>query len=424
MRQTLRLRIERLGRRGEGVASQDNAPVFVPFGLPGEEVLAEVEGERGWIVELIAPRPDRQAPICPHYGVCGGCAVQTLPNDAYADWKRKLVVTALDRAGLKPDVDPLVDAHGEGRRRATFHARFGPPKSPVRIGFMRARAHEIVDLDRCPVLAPAMENALAAARRIAGLLARAEKPLDLVVTATDAGLDVDLRGLGAASSGLRRSLVAAATDVDLARLSNHGDILVERRAPTLRLGEALLLLPPGAFLQATARGESLLADHVLAALGAASRVSDLFCGIGTFALRLAGRASVDAFDSDGPAVAALERAARAAPQLHPVTAHRRDLFARPVLAEELKRIEGLVFDPPRAGAAAQAVEIARSGVGTVVAVSCDAVTFARDAVILTGGGYVLERVTPIDQFRFSPHVEIVGVFRKAAAAGKSRRLLS
>jgi 23S rRNA (uracil1939-C5)-methyltransferase len=163
---------------------------------------------------------------------------------------------------------------------------------------------------------------------------------------------------------------------------------------------------------------------VLAALGTAARVADLFCGIGTFALRLAGRASVDAYDSDGPAVAALERSARAAPQLHPVMAQRRDLFVRPVLAEELKRIEGLVFDPPRAGAAAQAAEIARSGVRTVVAVSCDAVTFARDAAILTGGGYVLEGVTPIDQFRFSPHVEIIGLFRKAVAAGRGRRLLS
>ncbi len=218
MSQRLRLRIERLGRRGEGVATHDGAPVFVPFGLPGEELWAEVDGERGWISEMIAPRPDRQLPVCPHYGFCGGCAVQTLPQDAYAGWKREIVVTALDRAGLKADVGPLVDAHGEGRRRATFHARFGPPNNSVRVGFMRARAHEIVDLDVCPVLAPAMEGALAAARRIAGLLARAEKPLDLVVTATGAGLDVDLRGLGAAGSGLRRSLVAAATEVDLARL--------------------------------------------------------------------------------------------------------------------------------------------------------------------------------------------------------------
>lgn len=416
-----RLHVERLGRRGEGLARLGASHVSIPYALPGEEVLVDVEGDRGQIVDHVRMRPDRVAPLCPVFGRCGGCAVQALPFADYAAWKRGLVVEALDRAGIEAEVAPLVDAHGAGRRRATLHARFGHPDAPVRVGYMQARAHDLIDIDDCPILTPGLAEGLAAARRVARVLAQSGKPADIVLTETETGLDVDIRGLGAAGEQVSQGLVRAADPLDLARIANHGDVLVTRRTPVLRMGEALVEPPPGAFLQATVQGEMALAALVLAASSGARRVADLFCGIGTFALRLAALASVAAYDSDAGAVAALRRAAGRA-RLTNVTAETRDLFRRPMMAGELESFDTIVFDPPRAGAAAQAEQIAAGRVPTVLAVSCDPLTFARDAGILVRGGYHLERVTPIDQFRHSAHVELVAVFRKARPARKRRIL--
>ncbi len=434
----VRLAIDHLGRRGEGVAhptsggggeadGPDRDTVYVPYALPGETVLAERQGERARIVETLVARPDRLDPICPHYGTCGGCAVQTLPAPDYLAWKRDLVVTALAKAGLTASaapVAPALDAHGEGRRRATFHSRLDAPRSPPRVGFMQARAHTIVDLACCPILSPGMAGALPAARRVAAILSQSGRPLDIVVTATDTGLDVDLRGLGKASDEQARALISAAAALGLARLSNHGDVLVEARPPTLRMGRAALAMPPGAFLQATAAGEEALAERVRSGLGGAKRVADLFCGTGTFALRLAEAAAVTAVDSERAALAALVRAAAGAPGLRQPTTEMRDLFKRPLAAAELAGFDAVVFDPPRAGAAAQAAEIARSGVPRVVAVSCDPGTFARDAAALVAGGYRIERVEPVDQFRYSAHIELVALFTRPAPAAKRRKLLS
>ncbi len=319
---------------------------------------------------------------------------------------------------------PTLDAHGAGRRRATFHSRLDAPRAPPRVGFMQARAHSIVDLAFCPILSPGMAGALPAARRVAAILSQSGRPLDIVVTATDTGLDLDLRGLGKADDAQTRALISAAAALDLARLSNHGDVLVEARAPTLRMGGAALVLPPGAFLQATAAGEDALAGRVRAGVGGAKRVADLFCGVGTFALRLGEAAAVTAVDSERAAMAALVRAAAGAAGLRQPRTELRDLFKRPLAAAELAAFDAVVFDPPRAGAAAQAAEIARSGVPRVVAVSCDPGTFSRDAATLVAGGYRIEGVEPVDQFRYSAHVELVAVFTRPAAAPKKRKLLS
>ena len=420
----VRLVIDHLGRRGEGVAHRGGDTVYVPYALPGETVLAELQGERARIVETTVARPDRLAPICPYYGTCGGCAVQTLPAPDYLAWKRDLVVTALAKAGLDAPVLPTRDAHGAGRRRATFHSRLEAPRSPPRVGFMQARAHSIVDLAFCPILSPDMAGALPAARRVAAILSQSGRPLDIVVTATDTGLDLDLRGLGKADDAQTRALISAAAALDLARLSNHGDVLVEARAPTLRMGRAALVLPPGAFLQATEAGEAALAERVRAGVAGAKRVADLFCGVGTFALRLGEAAAVTAVDSERLAMAALVRAAAGAPGLRQPRTEVRDLVKRPLAAAELAAFDAVVFDPPRAGAAAQSAEIARSGVPRVVAVSCDPGTFARDAATLVAGGYRIESVEPVDQFRHSAHVELVAVFTRPTAAAKRRKLLS
>lgn len=409
--------INRLGQRGEGVASASSGTVYVPYALPDETVRADIEGAIGQLVEVTAARVDRIAPICPSFGRCGGCAVQSLPTLPYTEWKRGLVSDALRKAGISAEVAPLVDAHGVGRRRATFHARVQPSPNvlahrKLRVGFMRARAHEVIDLAACPILSPRMNDALPAARALAAHLASLGKPVDLVMTETDAGLDADIRGTGTIPSALRDRLGHEAVRLDLARVSIHGELLLERRAPLLHMGGARVLLPPGAFLQATVQGEEVLAALVRTGVGQARRLADLFCGLGTFALRLAETATIHAVDLEGPALAALLKAASAAPNLRPVTVEARDLFRRPLVPQDLARFDTVIFDPPRAGAEAQAEALARSKVATVVAVSCNPATFARDAGLFLAGGYQLVDVTPVDQFRYSSHIELVGVFKR------------
>ena len=235
---------------------------------------------------------------------------------------------------------------------------------------------------------------------------------DAVLTASDAGIDAAVKAERKVVEREAPKLAKFADIHDLARLSVNGEVIATRRSPTLAMGGAVAVLPPGAFLQATAEGEAVLSSLVLAALGKSKAVADLFSGCGPFALRIAARARVLAIDSDKPAMAALLRAHREASGLKPLTSEVRDLFKAPLVPTEMKDIDAVVFDPPRAGAEAQAKQLARSNVKTVIAVSCDPVTLARDAEILRGGGYALERLTPVDQFKWSAHVECVGVFRK------------
>jgi 23S rRNA (uracil1939-C5)-methyltransferase len=416
------LHIDRLGARGEGIAQGAQGPIYVPYALPGDTILAEVQGERGRLIEISTPSPDRIAAFCPHYGICGGCAVQALAPRPYAVWKRGLLVEALRHAGIETEVADLVDAHGMGRRRATFHARYDA-RGRARVGYMRARGHDLVDLDSCPILAPQMRGALAAAHAVAGALGAAQTPLDISVTAALSGLDIDIRGHGPMRAAQIQSLVGVAEAQDLARIANDRLCLVERRPPLLWMGKAEVAPPPGAFLQATEAGEEALATKVREGLAGGRRIADLFAGIGTFSLRLAEQAQVHAVDCNEPALAALTKAARA-PGLRAVTIEPRDLFRRPLGKEELERFDAVLFDPPRAGAEAQARALAQSAVPLVVAVSCNAQSFARDAALLLAGGYRIESLTPFDQFRHSPHIECVGVFRRSQdKLRRPRRLL-
>jgi 23S rRNA (uracil1939-C5)-methyltransferase len=417
-----RLKIERLGQRGEGIAQGVHGLVFVPYALAGETVLAEVDGQRGHLAEVLVASPERIAAFCPHFGICGGCAVQTLAAPAYEAWKRDLLVQALQHAKINVPVGDLVDAHGSGRRRASFHVRYDI-RGNAKTGFMQARAHEIVEIDSCPILAPSMRGALAAARELATALQASQKPLDMAVTASLSGLDIDIRGHGPLDASATQRLIQIAERHDLARLCNHGQLLVERRTPILRMGRADVSPPPGAFLQATEAGELALASRVEEALDGANRVADLFAGVGTFALRLAETARVHAVDTEEPSLAALAKAARAVPGLQGVTIERRDLFRRPLTPDELAAYDAVVFDPPRAGAEAQAKALASSTVRLVAAVSCNVQSFARDAALLCAGGYDIASVTPLDQFRHAPHVEIIGVFRRPAVPKRKRRLL-
>jgi len=411
---TERLSIVRLGHRGDGVADTPDGAVYVPYTLPGETVTVErVAGhpDRRHLLHVDKPSHERVEPVCKHFGSCGGCALQHWSLAEYHLWKRSLVAEALAQAGIVAPVADLIDAHGAGRRRAVFHARRGT-HDVLEVGFTAPRAHHIVPIDVCPILAPGLAGALRAAWAIAEVLKHAGKPLDIQVTATDSGLDVDVRGSGTIDAERLAALAQAAETNKLARLTRHGELVAQRAQPLLRVGRADVPLPSGAFLQATAEGEEALARMVLEHAGKAKRVADLFTGIGTFALRLAEKAGVVAADSEPAAIKALQQAASKTSGLKPVEAQVRDLFRRPFMTAELKDFDAVVFDPPRQGAEAQARELGKSAVPVVVAVSCDANTFARDAKILTGGGYTLAAVTPVDQFRYSHHVEIVAKFTR------------
>jgi 23S rRNA (uracil1939-C5)-methyltransferase len=407
-RQIEHLAVEHMGHRGDGVAPTPIGPIFIPYALPGERVEVEVKGERGEVISILEPSADRIEPICPHFGTCGGCAVQHWQSDKYSEWKRELVANALAQAGVEAPVDELIDAHGEGRRRAVLHARRGGKKILV-VGFSGRRSHHIVPIDQCPIFAPQLERALATAWKLAEPLDPAGKPLDIQFTATDRGLDVDIRGSGPLTAETIATLARIAREEKIVRLTRHGELVVQLAEPTIKIGKAAVIPPPGAFLQATVAGEAALAKIVSEAVGNARRVADLFCGIGTFALRMAETAQVLAVDDDADAIVALKRAA-GAPGLKPIDARMRDLFRSPLTAGELVPCKVVVLDPPRQGAEAQVRELAISGATRIAYVSCSPATFARDAAILIAAGFKLGRVAPVDQFRYSAHVELVGIF--------------
>lgn len=407
----IELIVHSLGHRGDGIADGPSGPVFVPGGLPGDRVAADVAGDRARNVALLAPGPDRIDPACPHFGVCGGCVLQGLAAAPYAAFKRRLVIDALADRGLAPDVAEAVVVAPATRRRATF-AGLMAGQRPL-VGFTERGSHRIVPLSACAVSMPALLGALPALEAVTALVQPRKTALDLAVTLTETGLDVDISGLRPKDLDARRfALVDLAGTHDLARLSVAGEVLVERRAPMVTIDAIPVALPPGAFLQATAGSEATLGAAVVAAVAPARRVLDLYAGVGTFTLRLARGADVTAAEGDAGAVAALDRAARGMVGRHRVAVERRDLARRPYVEKELERFDAVVFDPPRAGAPEQSAWIARSGVPTVVAVSCNPATLARDLRTLVDGGYRIESVLPVDQFLWSSHVEVVAVLRR------------
>lgn len=415
MAETERLVIDHVGHRGDGVTSVGGESVYVPYALGGETVeVTSVPGkhpDRRRLVAVDSASPERIAPFCPHFGVCGGCAIQHWETERYRAWKRDIVVTTLAQDGIVCEVAPLVDAHGAGRRRITLHARMGM-HDVLKVGFAAVSSHDIVPIDRCPILDPHLDGAIEAAWAIAEPLIAIGKPLDIQVTATASGLDVDVRGSGPVSTKLIGQLSELARQHRLARLTRHGELVLMRTPPVITIGTAQVVLPPGSFLQATVAGEETLAALVSDHCKRAKHIADLFCGVGPFALRLAAKSRVAAFDSDAGSIAALQKAATSTSGLKPLKAEMRDLFRRPLVPQELRDYDAVVFDPPRQGAQAVATQLASSKIPTVVAVSCNVATFARDAKILIDGGYKIDSVTPVDQFRHTPHVELVARFRR------------
>lgn len=400
--------IERLGRKGDGVAIADQARALAALTLPGEVIEGEAESGRIANPRIITPSAERVRPACGHYRACGGCSLMHGSDEFVRSWKVGVVTEALRAQGLGAPVAGVHVSPPRSRRRAVLSGR--RTKKGALLGFHARASEVIVDIADCHVLRPAIMSALPLLRRIVIAGASRTAEVSLTVTETQAGLDVAVRGGKPMDGQLLETLAALAAEGDLARL-NWGDQPITRRPPALPFGRARVVPPPGSFLQATREGEAALVTAVRDITRGATRVLDLFAGCGTFTLPLAETADVHAVEGLAAPLQALDTAARHASGLHRITTEIRDLAARPLLPDELTH-DAIVIDPPRAGAEAQAREIARSGVGTLAWVSCDPVTFARDARILANAGFTITRLFVVDQFRWSPHVETVAEIRR------------
>lgn len=419
--------IEGLGARGDGFASLDGRPVFVPFTVAGDRVRLRLTGTRaggfkGEVLELLEEGPGRAEPPCPHFGVCGGCALQHLTDAAYARWKQGLVAQALARRGFSEvPVQPMIRIPPGTRRRATLAA--ARTETGVTLGFHGRESHAVVDLETCLLLTPRLMGLLPPLRQALWPLLQEGETAAVTVTETEQGPDLLVVSAQAPGLAAREALAAFAQGQDLARLTwaaraKAGEALapepvVLRRPPRLDFAGVAVEPPPGGFLQPTAAGEAALVELVLSYLPAgAAAVADLYAGCGTFTFPLVRHARVHAVERDEAALAALWSGARKADLAGRITVEARDLARAPVTAEELAGGDCVVFDPPRAGAREQAAEIARSSVPAAIAVSCNPNTFARDARTLVDGGFTLVEVTPIDQFPWTGHLELVASFRR------------
>ncbi|MBR7619505.1 class I SAM-dependent RNA methyltransferase [Phenylobacterium sp. 20VBR1] len=406
--------IETIGGEGDGVAP---GPIYVPFTLPGETVRATGGGERRELDAVLVASPDRVTPPCPHFGVCGGCALQHWDHRAYLDWKVDRLRKTLALQRIETELLAPFAAPPASRRRVALHARPGS-RGQARLGYKGRKSWDVIDISVCPIADPKIEAALPALRRLAApLLQHPKSAPTLHVTVTSEGLDIEITGVerksgGGLSADARMQLGQIASEVDFARVTMDGEVQYGARQPLVRVGPAIVALPAGAFLQAVPAAEAAMAAFAVAQADGAERIADLYCGVGTFTFRLAQIAPVYAADGHAPAIRALSSAIATAPGLKGITAETRDLARRPVLAVEFKKIDTVLFDPPRAGALEQTAEIAASSVSKVIGVSCNPATFARDARVLIDAGFSLDRVLPVDQFLWSPHVELVGVFTR------------
>jgi 23S rRNA (uracil1939-C5)-methyltransferase len=414
--------VEALGAKGDGLASCDGRPFFLAQTVPGDRVLARVTGERGGgfkgeVIELLEEGPNRAEPPCPYFGPCGGCALQHLAEDAYAAWKQEQLSVALQRKDLVPEtLHPLLRVAPGRRRRITWSAL--KTARGALLGFHERESHRLTDVESCLLVTPALQGLLAPLREMLGQVLAVQAEARVTATETETGLDLLIDSHQALDLAAREALAGFAEQADLARLSwsdgrSAPEPLALRREPILTFGGVAVVPPPGGFVQPTAEGEALLVERVMAAVPAeAETAADLYAGCGTFTFPLAARLQVYAAEGAEDSLAALDAAARRSDRAGRVQAEVRDLARFPVQADELSGGDVVVFDPPRNGAREQAAEIAASGVPRVIAVSCNPTTFARDARTLVDAGYRLTEATPIDQFPWSGHLELVAVFER------------
>ena len=415
----IELAVQRLGAWGDGIAEHGGEPVFLPFTVPGDRVRARLGARRGGgregrVVEFLDTGKGRADPPCPHFGRCGACALQHLDPASYRAFKLGALRTVLERVGIDPGlVQPLHVVPPARRRTQVGLIRPRDPHLPALVGFRERFRHELVDLRECPVLEPGLLGVVCELRLVAGDLVPPGRTAEVILTRTDGGVDLLLETAERPGLPALEALAGFAESCDVARIvwRSPGEeiLVVERRPVRIVLSGVAVPYPPGAFLQASKAAETIHVEEVLAGIGPCRPVLDLYAGLGTFTFALAAGGPVNAVEGDERAVTAL---ARAAAGQRGITVERRDLTRDPLPPEDLSIYAGAVFDPPRAGAARQAAALAASALATVVAVSCRPATFARDAALLITSGFRLERVAPVDQFVWTPHLELVALFRR------------
>ncbi|WP_282182004.1 class I SAM-dependent RNA methyltransferase [Aliiroseovarius marinus] len=399
--------ITRLGHLGDGIA---DGPIFAARTLPGEVVRGDVVGDRIETPKIVTPSPDRVKPACPHYNACGGCSLMHASDDFVANWKTDIVRTALSSHGIETDFRPIHTSPTRSRRRAVLSAKRGK-KAPI-VGFHGRRSGAITEISDCHLIHPEILQALPALGELTVIGGSRKGELSINATVSDVGLDVSVTGGKPLDRALESQLGQAVHRFGFARLSWDGEVIAMETPPTQSFGSAAVTPPPGAFLQATREGEAALLAAVREAIGDADHIVDLFAGCGTFALPLAENAVVHAVEGEGSMLKALDAGWRHAKGLHKVTTETRDLFRNPLYAEDLTRFDAAVIDPPRAGAEAQIEQIAASDLSVVAMVSCNAISFARDAKILLDAGFEMDWIQVVDQFRWSTHTEQVASFRR------------
>jgi 23S rRNA (uracil1939-C5)-methyltransferase len=403
--------IGRLGHQGDGIALPEGKSVYISGALPGETVSVSGKGARRQLISIDSPSPERTEPFCPLFGQCGGCQVQHLTESAYRDWKTGLLFEAFGRESIDIAPEPLLTFERRNRRRAVFTAqRFG---AKFVFGFLERQSNRIAPVAHCPILVAELDQAIPAMTELAEIAAPRKGALRISAVSCVNGIDLSFDLPGRIGERLFLELTTHPAAAGLLRISINGETAIAREQPILAAGTARVMPPPGAFVQASAAAEQAIADLVTGHLGANAATVDLFSGFGPFALRLAETSTVHAVEAERAALDALEIAWRGtAGKLKAITTERRDLFRAPLIANELNRFDGVVFDPPRAGAEAQARELAQSDASLIAAVSCNPFTLARDCRILIDGGYSLESLTPVDQFAHTGHLEAVALFKR------------
>jgi len=417
---TLRVKIDHMGAGGDGVAQIDGRDIYIPFSVDGDDVDIKLSGKQGRITHIHSPSADRAVPICKHFGRCGGCSLQHVSPDYYARWKQQQIISAMGHRGFENiNILPAKTSSRGSRRRASL-AVMGQGNGKALLGFAERASHVIITITECPVMAPEIIDFLAPLRKFLGGQLKKRQKMKVHINLADNGLDVILETAGEPDLDLRMDIAAFAEAEDIARICwldsklkkpSH-EILCERQKPYVSFAGRQVFLPPGAFLQATKQGEMALTEYMRDALAGADKVVDIFSGCGTFTMALIGDHAVHAVDGNLAMVTALKNSAHQMGKIRALTTEVRDLFLRPLLPHELKKYDAVVLDPPRAGARDQVAEIINSPLEKIVMMSCNPATFARDARALVDGGFVMGDILPVDQFLYSPHLELVARFNR------------
>ena len=402
--------VNRLGQLGDGIIDSPSGEIFAPFTLPGEHITGKIENGRINTPKIIKPVSDRIKPVCKHFKNCGGCSLQHASDTIIADWKIKKTQDALSQVSLYPKFRPIINSKKESRRRATFAAK--RTKKGSMVGFHSRASNIIVEVTECPVSDPIILSGIPAFSQFAILGSSRKSVLRISATVSGYGLDVRVEN-GKELSPTEISQFAQICDqYKILRLVWNEDMIAQSNPPGQTMGSVNIVPPSGAFLQATKTGEAELIKNVLEIIGTSKKVVDLFSGCGTFTLPISSKASVYAVEGDRNMNEALDAGWRAAGGLHDIKSETRDLFRRPLMPDEFKKVDAIVIDPPRAGALSQVTEISKTNVGRIAFVSCNPTTFARDAAILCNNGYNLDWVQVVDQFLWNPHIELVAQFTK------------